>query len=364
MAIRKRVGKTGTRWLVDYYDSNGKRRFITCQSQREAKDKEAELRSRRAKGDIIVPSKMTFGELADGWVERKGLKPSTARAWVSCLNRHLLPVFGKKKIQGVTRAEIKVFASNMRKNGLSHSTTKNILTILRLLLEDAVEQNLLLHNPCSKLKVPKIAADHSSPVSGEESNFSPLSETETQLFTKTTRKLYPTPSPLGALFTLAVFSGLRRGELMGLTWGDLQLDSVRPTLRVQRSWDRKEGFITPKSPNACREVPVLPEALKTLKEWRLASKNKANDSRVFPVDPDGFRSQFKRVLRKVKLRDIRFHDLRGTYASILANRNVPPKVLQRIMGHANFAITMDVYAKFTRDDTAILDTALVGFGDS
>ena len=100
------------------------------------------------------------------------------------------------------------------------------------------------------------------------------------------------------------------------------------------------------------QVPVFPEALYALKEWRLASIDKAIDSRLFPVDPDGFRSQFKRILRKSGLREIRFYDLRGTYDSILDNRDVPPKVLQHVMVHTNFAIAIDVYAKFTRDDIA------------
>ena len=361
MAIRKRVGKTGTRWLVDYYDSNGKRRFITCQSQREAKDKEAELRNRRAKGDIIIPSKMTFRELTEGWVERKGLKPSTARAWGSRLKHHILPQFGDISVQKISRGDIKNFLANLRAKDLAHETTKNALGIIRLILADAVDQNLILANPCAGVKVPRAARDHHVSAN-EDSLFSPFTEEETKRFVEKAMALYPPPSQHGTLFTLAVYSGLRRGELCGLTWQDLALGGKRPTLRVKRAWDRTAGFITPKSKAALREVPILPFALKILKEWQLACPDKKASARVFLMGPDSFSKPFRRVLRKADLPQIRFHDLRGTYASILARRNIPPKVLQRLMGHSNFSITMDIYAKFTRDDEDVLDRALVGFG--
>ncbi len=136
-------------------------------------------------------------------------------------------------------------------------------------------------------------------------------------------------------------------------WQNVELEGPTPSLRVERSWDREAGFITPKSKAARREVPLPPEAVRVLKEWRLAAIEKGDDGRVFPLDPDGFRNQFKRVLKEEELPDIRFHDLRGTYASIMANDpETAPKTLQRLMGHSNFAITMDIYVKFTRDDGA------------
>ena len=95
--------------------------------------------------------------------------------------------------------------------------------------------------------------------------------------------------------------GLRRGKLCGLTWGDLNLDGKRPVLRVQRAWDRTAGFITPKSKAAFREVPILPVALKTLKEWRLACPDKGTTARVFPMGADSFSKPFNRVLRKAGL---------------------------------------------------------------
>ena len=129
------------------------------------------------------------------------------------------------------------------------------------------DQNLILANPCADVKEPKAASDHHVSAD-EDSLFSPFTEEETKRFVEKAMGLYPPPSQHGTLFTLAVYSGLRRGELCGLTWQDLALGGNRPILRVKRAWDRTAGFITPKSKAALREVPILPFALKILKEWQ------------------------------------------------------------------------------------------------
>jgi integrase len=161
-------------------------------------------------------------------------------------------------------------------------------------------------------------------------------------------KLWP------ALFTTAVFTGLREGELLGIRWGDVVLEGDDPCLHVRRGWDREIGFITPKSKAALRTVKVFPEVKRALLAWKVASPRSRDDARVFLVSPGTYRKPMKRIFERLRMDDPLYpaptlHGLRKTFASCMAGRGITPKILQRWMGHERIEMTLQVYAKAMKD---------------
>jgi integrase len=169
------------------------------------------------------------------------------------------------------------------------------------------------------------------------------------------RKRYPYPYPYYPLFVLAIFTGLRRGELCALHWGDVVLEVSQPTVQVRKSIYRGKLY-PPKTQSSIRDVPLFSWPLLVLREWRQASPFSQDSDPVFPtvtgnlLHPDNMlKRYFYPTLKAAGLRRIRFHDLRGTYASLMVNWGFAPKQLQQWMGHASFEMTMDIYAKCLRE---------------
>jgi integrase len=363
MAVRKREGKRGTRWLVDYYDSTGKRRYLTFRTWKEAKATEADLRRRKGLSDLISPNRLTLAELAEGISDRRGHKITPRRQVTSNLQCWILPRFGSVQVQKISRYDIKIFLLDIRMQGRGKAVTRGVLGTFRVLMSEAVERGLLLANPCSRLSVPKVDEDHSP--DSEDKKFTPLEEGQISVYAEMAQKLYPPPSPFGALLTLAIYTGFRRTEILGLRWGDFDIDCENPKVRVRRNWDpQSKQFTTLKTSSSRREVILFPDVIGQLKTWRLASIRKRPGDQVFPVLRSALASAHKRVLGKAGLPVCRFHDLRVYFASVLARRNVPPKMAQRLMGHSNISMTLDLYARFSREDEAEVIERLKGFGGS
>jgi integrase len=166
---------------------------------------------------------------------------------------------------------------------------------------------------------------------------------------------------LEALYTLAITTGLRQGELFGLRWQDVDLDSGTLSVRQQLIRTRANGlvFTTPKSAKGRRSVRLTAKAVQALKDHRnkqLEQKQRLSGiwkdtGLVFtstmgtPLDPSNFTYHtFQPFLKRAGLPKIRFHDLRHTCATLLLGRNVNPKVVQEMLGHAHISETMDTYS--------------------
>jgi integrase len=179
------------------------------------------------------------------------------------------------------------------------------------------------------------------------------------------------------LLYTAVFTGLRQGELLGLKWGDIDWQSRR--IHVARQFS-KGRFTDLKTKHSRRRVDMADELVWVLKAWKLACPKRSGDDTemadgdlVFP-HTDGtplnhgllLRNGFYPALRRAKLRRVRFHDLRHTFASLLIAANIHPKRIQALMGHSTIRVTMDVYGHLMDDadnEAANKITALVQSGN-
>ncbi|WP_440107488.1 site-specific integrase [Streptosporangium sp. H16] len=170
---------------------------------------------------------------------------------------------------------------------------------------------------------------------------------------------------LSALYVLALCLGLRRGELLGLRWVDIDLDGAK--LEVIQTLQRVEGrlqFVRPKTNDSERTVPlpsICVEALRAHRKQQFAERSDRWDDweehglvfpsrRGTPMEPDNLRRSWGAIRKAAGLGDMRFHDLRHTCVTLLLNLGVPPQVVRDIVGHSDIEVTMTIYAHVSLDD--------------
>ena len=262
----------------------------------------------------------------------------------------LIPEFGRSRLDQITRPQVKEFLSRLAKSGLSRNTLRNTLCTLRVILNQAVEDDLLDRNPAARLgrftksDKPRFQA-------------TALTESEAETLLQSTREVCPDYYPL---FLTALRAGLRRGELVALRWGDIQFgDSDGGPNRfilVQHNYVVRQ-FTTPKSKKS-RRVDLsrqLRTELLKLRDRRMLSafasgKTSILDELVFPspedsvLDPDNLvKRYFLPAIEHAGLRRFRFHDLRHTFGSLLIQRGASLAYVKEQMGHSSIQVTVDTY---------------------
>ncbi len=352
--VRKRSGK----WyvLVDYHG----RRKSKCIGSREAAEQVRRLvEAKLALGDLSIletpdDNKPTFDKYADGWLKdyaRIECKSSTADGYEGVLKQYLRPPFGKKLLNEIRRDDIKALINELIGRGLSRNTIRNALCVMRGLFNYAIEEGLVESNPAARLG--RFTRSAKTP----DTKGTSLSTTEVQQFLKAALELCPDYHPL---LLIAVRAGLRRGELVALQWGDVQLgtdedDSGRFIL-VQHNYVRREHTTT-KSKKS-RRVDLSRELRRVLVELRdkrlleayLKGKSDISDELVFRspdgkiLDPDNlYHRIFLPVLAKAGIRRIRLHDLRHTFGSLLLQNGASIVYVKEQMGHSSIQVTVDTY---------------------
>jgi len=230
--------------------------------------------------------------------------------------------------------------------GLTPATVRKIHSTLHKALTQAVADGL----------IPRNAADVKAPRPAPE-EMQPLSEAEARAFLDAARGVHFEP-----LYMLAISTGLRRGELLGLRWKDVDLE--RGTLRVGRALVREAGrhvLGETKTRGGRRQISLTPRAINALKahrkyqlEERMRLSGLYEDRDLIfatsvgtPINSENLvKRSFKPLLKKAGLPEIRFHDLRHTCATLLLGRSVHPKIVQELLGHATIAVTLDTYSHY------------------
>jgi len=350
--VRKR-DDTG-KYIIDYYDKLGRRHKETI--GKNSNDAMSALREKLKQNFISEAtgsnsSNQIFKGYADQWIERKlSLKDATRISYEGILANHLKPYFGEAQITEIRRDNIQNFVKGLTKDGLSPKTINNTLLVLHQILEDAVIDELITGSPYKKIERPRI----------EKAEVDCLETQEVQLFLNAC--LDPKEDPQNyPLFYTAVFTGARRGEFLGLRWGDI--DWVSKKIHVRKSL-YKGKLQEPKSEHSKRKIdmgPRLFEVLRAHRKRRIETLLKmgrqlTNDDFVFsqsdgkPLDGDNlYHRDFKRILKRAGLRQIRIHDLRHTFASILIAAGHNLKYIQNQMGHAKIEITFNLYGHLLKE---------------
>ena len=237
-------------------------------------------------------------------------------------------------------AEVRVerIESQKQPRGLSAKTVRNIHQIISSALKLAVEQRLIAHNPADGCALPKV----------ERKEMQTLPIEQLTSFLREAKD-----SGVFALYYIDLTTGLRRGELLGLKWSDIDLE--KGDLRVQRQIGRINGKIIEmplKTKNAYRTLPLSADAIDVLKMQKCKV---GNSEWVFPsptggpMSPDSVLHMLQRVLKRAGLPRIRFHDLRHTFATMALQNGVDVKTVSSMLGHYSAGFTLDTYAHVTTD---------------
>jgi integrase len=340
-------------WMARYTvetPTGPKRQTIYAETRKEAAEKLARALADRADGIVFDDKNLTLGEYLDRWLSdavRGTVRESTYSRDKYLVTNHVKPSIGRVKLKNVNALHLQSHYRERLDSGLSGSTVQKIHHVLHKALTQAMRWDLIPRNPADSVKAP-------TPTPKE---MHPLSVLETRQLLEAARG-----DRLEALYVLAIHTGMRRGELLALKWADVDLDLA--TVRVRRTLTRGEdgrGYVMGAATKngKGRHVRLTTRAVEALKRHRARqAKEKLKVGGLYQeqglvfagtggglINPSNLRQRsFKPLLEHAGLPRITFHDLRHTCASLLFQRNVHPKFVQELLGHASIAITLDTYS--------------------
>ncbi len=360
--MRGSVIKRGDGWSVVIdagRDPSGKRIrkwHSGFKTRKEAERARTEILSRLDRGTYVEPTRRMLGEfLEQEWLPaiQARIRPSTWDSYARNLRLHVLPALGAEHLQSITPARLNRFYAELlergRANGsggLSPKTVRYVHGILRKALADAVRWNLVQRNAADFADPPKVSS------AGREMLTWNAEELRTFLEHIAGERLH-------AAYLLAATTGMRRGEVLGLRWRDVDLDAARLSVRQSIVSVAYEIKITePKTARSRRSIALDQRTVAALRSWRklqledrmLLGDDYENSGLVFTAEsgryihPDRFTQLFDRFVNDSDVRRIRLHDLRHTHATLALAAGVHPKVVSERLGHATVAFTLDVYS--------------------
>ena len=354
-SIRKRKdGRWEGRYTAGHDPNTGKTIYknVLGKTQGEVKEKLKRAIEDSAKLDMSKVGQYTVGQWVDVWFENYAkikVRPSSHQTYRGYIENHIKPNIGSIPLNKLTSLELQKFYKKLLGNGrverieskkqpkgLSAKTVRNINQIISSALNLAIEQKLLLTNPADACALPKL----------EHREMKTLPVEQLTSFLREAKE-----SGVFEMYYIELATGLRRGELLGLKWRDIDLE--HGSLRVQRQIARIDGEIVEaplKTKNAYRTLPLSADAIDVLKAQR---KKCGNSQYVFPsptggpISPDSVLHMLHRVLKRAGLPKVRFHDLRHTFATLALQNGVDIKTVSGMLGHFSAGFTLDTYAHVT-----------------
>lgn len=311
---------------------------------------ERAARAAGGSGDVLV------GEYLEDWLGRRTsvLRPTTQRSYRGMIRCYLVPRIGQLTIRELDRIRIEdLYAELLRSGGhngrpLAPTTVQHCHAILSRALEDAVLNGLIARNHARSVRPPQRRHDQR--------------EVEEQLRVWTAEEarrflVAIDDHPWRAIWHLGLGTGLRRGEILGLRWCDVDLEAR--VIRVSRALTYVEGDFRLLSPKTCRQraISLGSSVVRTLghwrdeqEAWRTSGPRWLNEwDLVFtqpdgsPIDPMLVTREFRKVVRGAGVPVIRLHDLRHTHATLMLAADVPIRIVSDRLGHVTVAVTMDIY---------------------
>ena len=348
-SIYKRERNGRTTHSVRFYDHYGVRREKSARTRKQAEALRDTIIMQINAGTYGVeePENPRFKDFCKQFLKAKEreVKDSSIDDYRQVINNHLVPFFKKKRLTEITPSTIHSFLNyisekkipSRAKDGqarhLSPSTVGKAYRYLKVILRYSLTLQLIDRDPTIGIRPPRVQRKEMDYLTVEE-----------------IRKLLDTAEgDTKELLAVAIFSGLRQGEIFALRWGDI--DFKAGVIKVVRSYHQPHGFSDLKTSASRRAVHMIPRLASQLKARHEAIQEVSPDNLVFtssagtPVDRHNFITyQFAPALKKAGIRRVGFHDLRHTYASLCIAAGMDPKALQKAMGHSSIIVTMDTYA--------------------
>ena len=274
------------------------------------------------------------------------LRPSTRSSYTWIMRKYVLPNIGSHKLRSLRPEHVRKLHRDIMSASSSLSTVQRAHAVLRSMLSEAMREQYVDRNVASLVRAPR----------GERVDVKWWTASEATAFLDSIED-----HPLVGLFTLALALGMRRGELLGLRWQDVDLEGKKLHIRqtIQRL-GKAEGLVIgpPKTSRSRRSIPLPKLCIVALEKRRIvqqADRDRIGEAwtdfdLVFTsvagsaIDPSNLRRSFIAAVSIACVPQIRFHDLRHTCATLLVSQGVPMRVVMEILGHSTMAITSDLYS--------------------
>lgn len=354
-------------WRARLTLPNGKRQCLYAKTRHQVAEKLNTALEARKKGLAVVNDRTTLGEYLAQWLV--GAKPSLRlRTWAryeSCVRVHVSPAIGRVALSRLQPHHLQELYSDLLTKGLAPRSVRNVHVVIRRALGQAERWGFIPRNAAALVDKPR----------AERPEITTLTEDQVRALL-----VAAAGTRFEALYVLAITTGMRQGELLGLHWRDIDLD--RGALQVRWTLTPAKGgfhFAEPKTTRSRRRVELGPTAIASLRRHRVAQNAERmalaggwiDNDLVFaneignPVDATNLTQRsFRRLLAAAGLRRIRFHDLRHTAATLMLGRGVHPKLVSEMLGHSQVAITLDLYSHVTptmhREAAAVMDRIVAG----
>jgi integrase len=373
------IKKRRSKWVVDYRDTQGRRKWETKPNKKAAQERLAEILQSQGLTPLIADDR-TVKAYGDWWLENiaKGsIKESTYQEYDAVLKNHVYPTLGAHQFSKVSRAMIRELIAAKKAEGYEQSTIRNMMAPVRGMFFQAIEDGITERNPAARIgKLNKRSKDK------PRKKIDPLTREEIQALLKTALEKRPAWYPL---FLCACRTGLRMGELIALKGTDIDLNSR--FVHVQRNLSRGRISATKNGKDrkvdmsnmlagvlsellSARRSKALQEELKkpaeerrdrdvvvneVMEDWLFQTpiiersdlaKRRRPDIEArggTRLDPSNLRKVFNRLLSDAKLRRVRFHDLRHSFASLLLQNGESLTYVKEQMGHSSINVTVDIY---------------------
>ncbi|MDP7577949.1 MAG: site-specific integrase [SAR202 cluster bacterium] len=354
-----------SRWVAAITADNGKRISRYAKTRAEAHKKLQVLLSEQQRGLESNTSRQTMGDFLVEWLEsrRNSLRSTTFARYVELIHIHTIPEIGRIKLSKLQPRHLEKLYTKKLESGLSPTTVRHIHARIHTALEQAMRRGLVFRNVAGLVTPPKRAFR-------EMLFLTPVEARKVLSAAQGDR--------LESLYILALTSGLRKGELLGLSWNNIDLDNHK--LRVEVALLTDNTLAPPKTAKGRRVLSLTKLAVDSLRKRKIvqieeqllagsAWRNQRNlvftNSVGSHLNPSHLSGRlFPALLRRAQVKRIRFHDLRHSTASLLLSLNISHKMVQELLGHSNIGITMDTYSHsmpgLQEEGIARLDTLLGG----
>jgi integrase len=359
MATIKQDPKTKTWFFVfDHYE-NGKRKQVKrrgFKTKREANDILLELQKEVKDNEYVAPDKSTLGQFMLHWLENERnmqVGDTTQYSQMVIFNNQIAPRIGGIKLQDLNPLVCQTYVNDLHKDGFKFNTIDRACSLIKLALDRAVVYKLIKENHMRKVTLPK--------PEDKELKVWDLDQVNTFLNYAKDDRYYP-------VYALALLTGMRQGEILGLRWKDIDFEKKTISIKqVLTNYGRsiKQGAKTKAGNRTIKINDALIQVLKQQRKHYLEAMmaggkyRSKNDSNEFQRDLDlvifNFRNggtvfpanlvkQYAKVVEGAGLPYIRFHDLRHTHATLLLADGVNVKVIQERLGHHKIQVTLDTYS--------------------
>jgi integrase len=340
-----------------------KRVYVYGKTRTEAREKLTALQRDLDRGVRVPAENWTVEAYLKHWLDavvKPHKAPKTYQGYELVVRRHILPTLGRKRLKSLSVPDVRNFVERLQEQGMGTRGIQQAHAVLRNALQSAMRDELVVRNVAKLVQVKTPRYEVGRGLSVEQSR---------------TLLRHSKSDRLHALYVLAVYLGLRRGELLGMRWSNVDLDQefVQVTHTLQRV-DGELRFQPPKTRTSRRTVPLPAPCIEALrahkvsqdKERLLAGPKWCDEGMVFsttigtPIEPDNLSRSWYVVRKVLGEPPPRFHDMRHTCVSLLLAEGAPPHVVQQIVGHSAIDVTMTIYAHASLDEKR---TALQRLGE-